>query len=135
MIQYKELSRILPFEIINLAMIIPYEVENRVTEIWNNALKESKNELLDEVVLSFLGIQNDKILVAPFNYRYFYAQTCFPDLYPLLKLNILAVSGLLVCKNGIVFGYRSTEVFQNSKMLELVPSGALEFATALNFPN
>ena len=135
MIQYQKLPRISSFQIDNSIMAFPPEVENRVTEIWNNALKESKNRLRDELVLSFQGIQNGTILVQPFNYRYYYAQTCFPDLHPLLNLDILAVSGLLVCKNGIVFGYRSSKVLQNSKMFELVPSGSLEFSTVKIFPN
>lgn len=59
-------------------------------------------------------------------YRVWLAQRRRPDLFEALRLRPLAVSGLLCCADGIVFGRRGSLTTDHPAQWELVPSGGIE---------
>jgi len=63
-------------------------------------------------------------------YKWFIAQRREPSLFDLLRVQPLAVTGLLHCKDGIVFGRRADHVEQDAGWWELVPSGGIDGSTA-----
>ena len=71
--------------------------------------------------------RNGSILRGCFvNYSAFVAQRVQPALRDVLGIRMLAVSGLLRCPDGIVFGQRANHVLQDPEHWELVPSGGID---------
>jgi hypothetical protein len=59
-------------------------------------------------------------------YRYFVAQRRAADLHEVLKIRPLAVTGVLMCTDGVVVGRRSGKSEMDADMWELVPSGGVD---------
>ena len=77
-------------------------------------------------VLCFIEKLNNSIIAQVCDYKYFYAQSRHPDLFAVLNITILAVSGITICGNGIVVGKRSVNSLQDPGFWELTPSGSIE---------
>jgi len=117
------------FEIIELNQPYPESTENIVTEIWKKGLSDKSKRLENSRVLSFQGMKQNKLRLMPVDYKYFYAQYNQPELFEVLKLNLVGVTGILHCKHGFVIGRRSASVLQDPKKYEFVPSGSLSFSS------
>ncbi len=61
-------------------------------------------------------------------YRHYIAQKARPELFDILRVRPVAVSGLLECEDGLVFGRRSEGVTQHAGSWELEPSGGIDAA-------
>jgi hypothetical protein len=59
-------------------------------------------------------------------YRFWVAQFLQPQLYAQLNIRPLAVSGLVRCRDGIVFGKRSLSNTTGAGLWELIPSGGVD---------
>jgi hypothetical protein len=119
------------FEILESHQPYPEHIENIVIGIWKKALSDESKRLENNRVLSFQGMTQNKLSVIPVDYKYFYAQYNQPELFEILKLNLIGVTGILHCKHGFVIGRRSANVLQEAKKYEFVPSGSLSF-TSIN---
>jgi len=119
------------FEILEPHQPFPERIEDIVIGIWEKALIDKSKRLENNRVLSFQGITQNKLSVMPVDYKYFYAQYNQPELFEILKLNLIGVTGILRCKHGFVIGRRSAGVLQDAKKYEFVPSGSLSF-TSIN---
>jgi len=104
---------------------LPDDIVARVDTIWNDALLE-RESLFDGAILSVVSLSVDKLVLTPLSYRHALAALIDRSLRPLLRVRPLAVTGILTCPDGIVFGRRAKLVTQGAGLLELVPSGGVE---------
>jgi 8-oxo-dGTP pyrophosphatase MutT (NUDIX family) len=102
------------------------ELERRVADIWRQEQAHRATPLFDGELFSVMSIEGARILGRFVPYRWFVAQRADPTLSAALGVRPLAVSGLLRCRGGIVFGRRSEGSTQDAGRWELVPSGGLD---------
>lgn len=99
-----------------------------VDEIWNTA--QSKNSFLfDGSILSCISDSSNKITSVIDNYRFFFSKRIQPGLLEKIQIMPIAVSGIMECRDGFVFGMRAKFTTQDAGLLELVPSGGLDAST------
>jgi hypothetical protein len=127
MITNKILDPIVSIQVDTMLFNFPLKIEKLVDKIWDSAVKQNPTSLRDDLILIFCGYEKGVIKARLCNYRFYYAQHQIPELYSSLGLNSLAVSGVITCKNGVVIGKRGFEMLQDAGMLELVPSGAVDY--------
>lgn len=101
------------------------DISSKVDALWKSALLKNPT-LTDGIILSISKIETNTIFCNKIPYRYWIAQKQCPELFSYLKTQPLAVSGLLCCEDGIIFGKRSSQVTQQPDCWELVPSGGVE---------
>lgn len=101
-------------------------LERRVAEIWRREQAKRARPLFNGELLSVTSIEGSGIAGQFVEYRRFVAQRGDPSLVAALQVRPLAVSGLLRCRDGIVFGRRSAGTTQDAGRWELVPSGSLD---------
>ena len=104
----------------------PSYIEGQVDELWTTANRKKNYNLQDNSILVFSGYENGIIEARVCQYKYYYAQHYIPGLYSVLGLNSLAVSGVVICSEGVVLAKRGLEVLQDAGLFELVPSGSVE---------
>ena len=97
---------------------------SRVDFLWNEA-KKQKKELFNGAILNAVSIANNLIECDIREYKYLVAQSSQPDFFNTLKIQPLAVCGLLKCSNGWVIGKRANQNLQYGRKWEFVPSGGL----------
>ncbi|MBF0612772.1 MAG: hypothetical protein G8345_20060 [Magnetococcales bacterium] len=102
-----------------------HSLESEVQRLWQLALSKRKTPLTDGRIFSLTHIQPGLLQGVFIPYRYFVAQLEAPELYPTLQVQTMAVSGLLQCQDGIVWGRRHPDTVFGGNMMELVPSGGL----------
>jgi hypothetical protein len=105
------------------------DLESRVSEIWRREQANRAIPLFDGELLSATSISASRIAGQLVPYRWFVAQRADPTLSAALRVRPLAVSGLMRCRSGIVFGRRSAGSTQDAGLWELVPSGGLDRAS------
>jgi hypothetical protein len=101
------------------------DVRTRVDAIWAAALVE-RPALFDGPILTVVEHRGRRLTLAGTTYRYAMAARRDPWVREALKLRPLAVSGLLFCPAGLVFGRRARDVEQGAGLWELAPSGGVE---------
>lgn len=102
-----------------------------VEKIWSEA--QSKNSrLFDGSILSCISDSSNKITSTIDNYRLFFSKRSHPMLLDKIKIMPIAVSGILECKDGFVFGKRAKFTTQDAELWELVPSGGLDASITNN---
>lgn len=106
--------------------IIAPEMLLRIEEIWQREKARRGKTLFNSRLFSIDRSAPDAIAGWMTEYRYFLAQRRDPSLYAELKIRPLAVTGVLCCKNGIVFGRRADQTEMDAKLWELVPSGSVD---------
>jgi hypothetical protein len=118
-------------EVLDPAADFPESVESEVARIWESLVScRTGGAPFDGNIVSAVDIAPDIVRVRTVKYRYFAAQKARPELFATLRVRPVAVSGLLECADGVVFGRRSLAMMQNGGKWELVPSGAIDAARA-----
>jgi 8-oxo-dGTP pyrophosphatase MutT (NUDIX family) len=103
-------------------------IEARVDEIWQREKELRSHELYNGRLFS-VDHCDAKTIVGWFSeYRYFLAQRREPSLHAALKIKPLAVTGILSCSDGVLFGRRSHRSAMDAGCWELVPSGGVDDA-------
>ena len=97
----------------------------RVAALWDAEKRRRGDELFDGRVFSIARLDESRIEGHFVPYSWFLAQLREPALHGVLKVRMLAVSGLLEISEGIVFGRRSEAMTQDAGLWELVPSGGV----------
>jgi len=108
------------------ALAVPKGLQSVVEDFWSKAQLASVGKLHNGKILSCLRAGTGEIAAEIREYKQLIAQLGDPNLFVDLKLRPLAVSGILVCPDGLVFGERSIEVTQHPGKWELVPSGGVD---------
>lgn len=106
------------------APALPPALEAEVTAIWN-AERARRYGLVDGSIFSVERFSAARIEGRYVAYRRLVAQRADPTLFADLRVRPLAVSGVLTCKGGIVFGRRAADVADDPGRWELVPSGGV----------
>ena len=104
------------------------DIEARVDEIWQREKQRRSHELYNGRLFSIDHCDAGTIVGWISEYRYFIAQQREPSLHAALKIKPLAVTGILSCPDGILFGRRSDRSEMDAGCWELVPSGGVDNA-------
>jgi hypothetical protein len=102
----------------------PKDIQTQVEDIWSSELLQG--DIFNGSLFSVVRHGYDVIVGREVEYKYFLAQRRAPKLFDALMIQPLAVSGLLVCRDGVVFGRRSSEVEQDRNLWELIPAGSID---------
>lgn len=97
----------------------------RVDALWKVAVAE-RPDLFDGPILSVIELSAERAVLTRATYRQLWAALHDPAVKKALGLCPLAVSGILSCKDGLVFGRRASNVTQGAGHWELAPSGGVE---------
>ena len=108
------------------APVLSADVAERVDAIWRAELQERGDSLLDGQLFSIGEIKDGVILGWLSEYRLFLAQQREPCLFPALRVRPLAVTGYVVCDDGVIIGKRAENVTQDPGSWELLPSGGVD---------
>jgi hypothetical protein len=106
------------------APALPPALEAEITATWN-AERTRRYGLIDGLIFSVERFSAARIEGRYVPYRRLVAQRADPTLFADLRVRPLAVSGVLTCKGGIVFGRRAADVADDPGRWELVPSGGV----------
>ncbi len=104
------------------------DIEARVDEIWQREKELRSHDLHNGRLFSVDYCDGRTIVGWISEYRYFLAQRREPSLHAALKIKPLAVTGILSCPDGVLFGQRSARSEMDAGCWELVPSGGVDDA-------
>ena len=102
----------------------PTEVLERVEELWRGE-RERRAGLFDGKIFSLTRREGTSLRGHFVSYRWWIAQYRQPELFAELRVQPLAVSGLLRVREGLVFGRRAAHTTEHPGLWELVPSGGI----------
>lgn len=105
------------------------DLEKAVATAWE-AERARRPDLTDGTLFSIERFSADRIAGRFVPYRHRIAQRARPELAAALAVRPLAVSGLLLCADGVVFGRRADRLTDAPGKWELVPSGGVEASAA-----
>ena len=105
---------------------LPDSIEHEVEALWQMEQTRRGAAVFNSSLLSAVESSSQQIVGRVVEYRLLVAQRARPELYDVLQVRPVAVSGLLECADGIVFGRRAATVTQDAGLWELVPSGGLD---------
>lgn len=107
-------------------LVLPSDLEVEVELLWQAEQARRGKALFNGKIFSAVEITPDTILGRIVEYRHLIAQRAKPELFDVLNVRPVAVSGLFECANGVVFGRRSGAMTQDAGLWELCPSGGLD---------
>lgn len=113
-------------ELIEPAPAIPDVLREQVDGLWLQEKERRGGSLFDGKILSVETLSPALITCRLSEYRYLTAQRLRPSLYSDLGVRPLAVTGFLMCQQGLVLGLRSGSNSQDQGLWEVVPSGGLD---------
>ncbi len=102
------------------------ELDRQIQSIWDAEQRRKKGVLFNGRRFSVSRIGGKRIEGFFVDYRLVIAQRIRPDLFGRLGVRPLAVSGLLSCRDGLVFGRRSAMMTQDANRWELAGSGGID---------
>lgn len=102
------------------------DLNQRIQDIWDAEQVNRGGLLFDGQLFSVDHVSESQIIGRFVPYRSLIAQRVDPSLFEALRVRPLAVSGLLRCASGIVFGLRGDGLTQDGSMWELAPSGGVD---------
>lgn len=105
------------------------DLEKAVAAAWD-AERARRPGLTDGTLFSIDHFSADRIAGRFVPYRHRIAARARPELAAALAVRPLAVSGLLLCADGVVFGRRAAQLTDAPEKWELVPSGGVESSAA-----
>lgn len=107
---------------------VPAQLAPIVDAVWEDEQARRGGALFNGRTVSVLSHTPGQIHARIVEYRMVLAKRRRPDLFSALPIRPLAVSGLLRCADGLVFGRRGQGVTTDAGLWELVPSGGLDAA-------
>ena len=105
---------------------LPADLQAEIDVLWAAERARRGAALFDGQIFSIHELALPLITGGFVPYRSWMAQRRRTELYEILRVRPLAVSGLLRCADGIVFGRRSGHTTDHPAQWELVPSGGIE---------
>lgn len=102
------------------------ELSLEVTDLFNTANRRGGGAMFDGLLFSAEQFDERRIVGHFVRYSLFIAQLEKPELFDVLQVRPLGVSGLLTCDDGVVFGRRHTALTLDAGLWELVPSGGVD---------
>ena len=102
------------------------EVLECVEELWRDERERRAGRLSDGKIFSLTRREGIRLWGQFLSYRWWVAQYRQPELFAELRVQPLAVSGLLRVREGLVFGRRADHTTEHPGLWELVPSGGID---------
>lgn len=122
---YLPLDPAFTLNVLEPSAALPAEIEAAVEAIWSRERSRAGCRLFNGPVLSLAAKAPDCLTVRRADYRHLIAQRLQPELGAWLKLRPLAVTGVLTCREGVVFGRRALHLANAPGAWEPAPSGGL----------
>ena len=104
------------------------DLESEVERLWQAEQRSRGKPLFNGHILSATEVGPARIAGRRVEYRCLVAQRARPELFEALGVRPVAVSGILRCPDGVVFGRRARSSAQDPGLWELVPSGGVDMA-------
>jgi len=101
-------------------------LEEQIESLWQAEQQRRGKAMFNGRILSATIIGANQIVGHFVEYRRLIAQQLRPELFEVLRVQAVAVSGLLYCQDGVVFGRRAGNTTQEAGQYELVPSGGID---------
>ena len=101
-------------------------LEQTIATIWTKEKAERGSRLFNGQLFSIEEISTGSVIGCFVEYRFFLAQLRRPELFYELKVQPLAVTGLLQNSEGLFFGLRSSTSALQPDRWELVPAGGID---------
>ena len=111
-------------------LVLSNDLEIAVEHLWQAEQARRGKAMFNGKIFSAVEITPDIIHGRIVEYRHLIAQRAKPELFEVLNVRPVAVSGLFECANTIVFGRRSKTMTQDAGLWELCPSGVLDTSKA-----
>jgi hypothetical protein len=109
-----------------VAPLTDAQVLSRIEDIWQEECKRRGSGLFNGRMFSVERHDAGKIIGTITEYKCFLAQRRDPSLRTELNVNPLAVAGITLCKDGVLFGRRGARTEMDADRWELVPSGSVD---------
>lgn len=116
------------------ASALSVSLQAKIDTLWQSALRDHPS-LFDGPILGVVDFSADRFVLARASYRHLIAARRDPAVRQALGLRPLAVSGILSCADGLVFGRRAKTVTQGPGLWELAPSGGMDAPTDGSMPD
>jgi hypothetical protein len=107
---------------------VPGPIQTEIARLWEEEQRRRSMPLVNGAILSALSVSPSVIVGRIAEYREYLAQKAHPQLYRVLRVRPVAVSGILQCPEGLVFGRRGADVTDATASWELVPSGGIDMS-------
>ena len=104
----------------------PRDLLERIETLWQESLQDTGRRLFNGVCHSLVEFDGERIVLQPIDYKLLIANRSDPEIESRLPLRPLGVTGLSLCRDGIVLGKRSGELALNGGLWEAAPSGGLD---------
>lgn len=104
-------------------------IEKEIARIWDSEKQVSGARLFNGLLFSVEQLSADSVTGSLIEYRIFLAQLRRPELFSELRVQPLAVTGLLQNREGLFFGLRNPGLAQQGGCWELIPAGGIDDST------
>lgn len=119
-------SRPFDLELDCAAPVLSEDLERLVEGLWQAEQTRRGKAMRDGRIMSAVRVYAGGIHGCIVGYRHLIAQRARPELFSELRVCPVAVSGILQCRDGVVFGRRGNSMTQDPGLWELVPSGGID---------
>lgn len=130
MLTVLQLSPAVRVEVLGEAPSLPEDLEREVQRLWQAEQGRRGGKLFNGRILSAVEVTTTRICGNGDEYRRLIAQRSRPELFAALRVRPVAVSGVLHCADGVVFGRRARWTTQDACMWELAPAGGVDLSEA-----
>jgi 8-oxo-dGTP pyrophosphatase MutT (NUDIX family) len=107
-------------------------IEKEIARIWDAEKQVSGARLFNGLLFSVEQLTADTVTGCFTEYRIYLAQLRRPELFSELRVQPLAVTGLLKNREGLFFGRRNPGLAQQADYWELIPAGGIDASTLTN---
>ena len=97
-----------------------------VDAVWDAEKALRGDRLFEGPVLSLVSHAPDRLVVSPMTYRHLIAARRRPALRAAIGVRPVGVTGLVVCRDGLVLGRRAGHVAADAGLWEPAPAGGLD---------
>lgn len=98
----------------------------RVEMLWLEEVAARPSTTFNGQILNFISLEGERLLGEFVDYKFYFAQLKDPLLKTSLQIDPIAISGLTLSGNKVLFGRRSQKVMQFRGLYEAVPSGGID---------
>jgi hypothetical protein len=107
-------------------------IEKEIARIWDAERQVSGARLFNGLLFSVEQLSAETVTGYFIEYRIYLAQLRRPELFSELRVQPLAVTGLLENPEGLFFGLRNPGLAQQQDCWELIPAGGIDASTLTN---
>lgn len=105
---------------------VPAALDPHIERLWHREQSQRQVPLTNGQIYTLSDVQPDCLIIRPSEYRYVVAQRRDPGLKGKgLNIRPLAVTGILICADGLVLGRRGPHVTSDAGLWEPAPAGGL----------